>query len=39
MDTVVVQINNKKAYQLLQDLEDLEIITVIEKKSAYGKAF
>lgn len=31
MDTVLVQINNKKAYRLLQDLEDLKVITVIER--------
>ncbi|HUH75424.1 MAG TPA: hypothetical protein VLZ75_13600 [Chitinophagales bacterium] len=31
METVLVQINNKKAYKLLEDLEDLNIITVLKK--------
>ncbi|TAF75624.1 MAG: hypothetical protein EAZ53_05855 [Bacteroidetes bacterium] len=31
METVLVQINNNKAYRLLEDLEDLNIITVIKK--------
>jgi hypothetical protein len=33
METVLVQINNSKAYKLLEDLEDLNIITLLEKKS------
>ncbi len=31
METVIVQINNKKAYELLKNLEDLEIIKVLKK--------
>ena len=31
MDTVLIQINNNKAYKLLEDLEDLDIITVLKK--------
>ncbi len=35
METVLVQINNKKAYKLLEDLEDLEDLNLIKvlKKS------
>ena len=31
METVLVQITNNKAYKLLEDLEDLDIIKVINK--------
>lgn len=31
METVLVQINNQKAYRLLEDLEDLHIIKVLKK--------
>ena len=31
METVLVQINNNKAYRLLEDLEDLHIIKVLKK--------
>jgi hypothetical protein len=31
METVLVQINNNKAYRLLEDLEDLQIIKVLKK--------
>jgi hypothetical protein len=31
METVLVQINNQKAYKLLEDLEDLNIIKVLKK--------
>jgi hypothetical protein len=31
METVLVQINNSKAYKLLEDLEDLQIIKVLNK--------
>ena len=31
METVLVQINNSKAYRLLQDLEDLNILKVLKK--------
>jgi len=31
METVLVQINNSKAYRLLQDLEDLHILKVLKK--------
>lgn len=32
METLLVEIKNKKAYQLLKDLEDLNIIKVLKKK-------
>lgn len=31
METVLIQINNNKAYRLLEDLEDLQIIRVLTK--------
>lgn len=31
METVLIQINNDKAYKLLEDLEDLKIIKVLKK--------
>ncbi len=31
METILVQINNPKAYKLLQDLESLELIKMIKK--------
>jgi hypothetical protein len=31
METVLVQINNSKAYRLLENLEDLNIIKVLKK--------
>ena len=31
METVLLQINNHKAYRLLEDLEDLNIITVLNR--------
>jgi beta-glucosidase/6-phospho-beta-glucosidase/beta-galactosidase len=31
METVLVQINDNKAYKLLQDLEELHIIKVLKK--------
>lgn len=33
MQTVLVQINNSKAYRILEDLESLDIIKIIKKKS------
>lgn len=33
METVLVQINNNKAYKLLKDLEDLHIIKVLKKST------
>lgn len=33
METVLVQINDNKAYRLLEDLEDLHIITVLKKST------
>lgn len=30
METVLIQINNNKAYRLLEDLEDLQLIKVLE---------
>jgi len=32
MKTVLVQINNNKAYKLLKDLEDLNIIKLLEQR-------
>ncbi len=32
MKTVLIQINNNKAYKLLKDLEDLNIIKLIEQR-------
>lgn len=37
MDTVLIQINNNKAYKLLEDLEDLDIITVLKKTVQFPK--
>jgi hypothetical protein len=34
METILVQINNIKAYQLLEDLQDLSIITLIKKQDS-----
>lgn len=31
METVLIQINNNKAYRLLEDLENLHIIKVLKK--------
>ena len=31
METVLIQINNSKAYKLLEDLEDLQILKVLNK--------
>ena len=31
METVLVQIKNKKAYKLLEDLEDLNILKVLKR--------
>ena len=31
METVLIQINNDKAYKLLEDMEDLSIIKVLKK--------
>jgi hypothetical protein len=31
METVLIQINNDKAYRLLEDLEDLHILKVLSK--------
>lgn len=33
MDIVLIQINNSKAYRLLEDLEDLHIIKVLKKSN------
>lgn len=33
METVLIQINNERAYKLLQDLEDLQIIKLLEKSN------
>lgn len=34
METVIVQINNSKAYQLLEDLEDRKMITLLKKSNS-----
>jgi hypothetical protein len=40
METVLLQINNVKAYQLLEDLEDLKLIKVLKKNiQPCSKAF
>ena len=33
METVLIQINNIKAYKLLEDLEDMQIIKVLKKST------
>lgn len=33
METVLIQINNNKAYRLLEDLEDLHILKVLKKSN------
>ena len=33
METVLIQINNTKAYRLLEDLEDLHILKVLKKST------
>ena len=37
METVLVQINNNKAYRLLEDLEDLHILKVLKKSIQSGQ--
>ena len=37
METVLLQIYNEKAYKLIQDLEDLQIVKVLKKKKEIGK--
>lgn len=37
METVLVQINNAKAYRLLEDLEDLHLIKVLKKSIQPGE--
>jgi len=37
METVIVQINNKKAYELLKNLEDLELIKLLKKSTKEKK--
>ena len=34
MDTLLIEITNQKAYQLLKQLEELHIIRVLKKKSS-----
>lgn len=33
MDTILLQINNEKAYKLIEDLEALNIVKVLKKSS------
>jgi hypothetical protein len=37
METVLIQINNNKAYRLLEDLEDLHILKVLKKSIQSGQ--
>lgn len=37
METVTVQLNNTKAYKLLKYLEELHLITLLEKKENPGQ--
>ena len=37
METVLLQINTNKAYQLLKDLEDLNIVKVLKKSVSTEK--
>jgi hypothetical protein len=37
METVLLQINNNKAYKLLKDLEALNIVKVLKKNSSNTK--
>ena len=38
MDTILIQITNEKAYKLIEDLEDLQLIRILQKKQThYGK--
>lgn len=37
METVLIQINNSKAYKLLEDLEDLQILKVLKKEELKQK--
>ena len=39
METVILQINNNKAYKLLEDLEDLHIIKGLKKAYNRNKDF
>lgn len=37
METILVQIKNKKAYKLLKNLEDLKLIKLLEKDNSSDK--
>ena len=37
METVLLQINDHKAYKLLEDLEELQIIKVLKKSKKAGE--
>ena len=37
METILIQINNAKAYRFLEDLEDLQIIKVLKKSVQSGQ--
>jgi hypothetical protein len=37
METVVIQINNSKAYKLLETLEDMQVIKVLKKAFNHSK--
>jgi hypothetical protein len=38
MDRVVIQIINQKAYKLLQDLEDLNLISLLKKEDVTSES-
>lgn len=35
MDTILIQITNEKAYKLMEDLEDLQLIRILQKKQTH----
>jgi len=37
METVLVQLNDPKAYKLLEDLETLNVLKIINRDSSYSK--
>lgn len=37
METVLLQITNQKAYRLLEDLEDLDVVKVLSKSVTSGQ--
>lgn len=37
MDTILLQVNNEKAYKLIEDLEALDIVKVLKKVQVIQK--